>query len=115
MCFCRTDMIVSGSIGNRVSSMLQYHLHPFKYFRLAEDEESLTPNSQTLLLQSQPDSWASNSAQQPVPNWYLSPQKLQVNTHLTHPARHLRPPADSVSTHTHTNLYVLGAPSSWTS
>uniref|UniRef100_A0A8C7DPL9 [histone H3]-trimethyl-L-lysine(27) demethylase n=1 Tax=Oncorhynchus kisutch TaxID=8019 RepID=A0A8C7DPL9_ONCKI len=26
----------------------------------------------------QPDSWASNSAQQPVPNWYLSPQKLQM-------------------------------------
>uniref|UniRef100_A0A4W5PNC0 [histone H3]-trimethyl-L-lysine(27) demethylase n=1 Tax=Hucho hucho TaxID=62062 RepID=A0A4W5PNC0_9TELE len=25
----------------------------------------------------QPDSWASNSTQQPVPNWYLSPQKLQ--------------------------------------
>lgn len=92
MCFCRTDMIcLSGSIGNHVSSMLQYHSHPFKYFRLAEDEESLTPNSQTLLLQSQPDSWASNSAQQPVPNWYLSPQKLQVNTHLTNPALPLTP------------------------
>uniref|UniRef100_A0A4W5PNS9 [histone H3]-trimethyl-L-lysine(27) demethylase n=1 Tax=Hucho hucho TaxID=62062 RepID=A0A4W5PNS9_9TELE len=26
----------------------------------------------------QPDSWASNSTQQPVPNWYLSPQKLQM-------------------------------------
>uniref|UniRef100_A0A8C8LRX4 [histone H3]-trimethyl-L-lysine(27) demethylase n=1 Tax=Oncorhynchus tshawytscha TaxID=74940 RepID=A0A8C8LRX4_ONCTS len=26
----------------------------------------------------QPDSWASNLAQQPVPNWYLSPQKLQM-------------------------------------
>uniref|UniRef100_A0A3Q3WJR6 [histone H3]-trimethyl-L-lysine(27) demethylase n=1 Tax=Mola mola TaxID=94237 RepID=A0A3Q3WJR6_MOLML len=28
----------------------------------------------------QGDTWASNSAQQPVPNWYLSPQKLQNNS-----------------------------------
>uniref|UniRef100_A0A8C7NN17 [histone H3]-trimethyl-L-lysine(27) demethylase n=1 Tax=Oncorhynchus mykiss TaxID=8022 RepID=A0A8C7NN17_ONCMY len=72
-------------------SMLQYHLHPFKYFSLAEDKESLTPNSQTLLLQSQPDSWASNSAQQPVPNWYLSPQKLQLLDQLRSNRASLKP------------------------
>ncbi|XP_041822117.1 histone demethylase UTY-like isoform X2 [Chelmon rostratus] len=38
------------------------------------------------------DSWASNSAQQPVPNWYLSPQKLQVLEQLRSNRASLKPP-----------------------
>uniref|UniRef100_A0A8C7CNT2 [histone H3]-trimethyl-L-lysine(27) demethylase n=1 Tax=Oncorhynchus kisutch TaxID=8019 RepID=A0A8C7CNT2_ONCKI len=40
---------------------------------------------------SQPDSWASNSAQQPVPNWYLSPQKLQLLDQLRSNRASLKP------------------------
>uniref|UniRef100_A0A8C7F9F5 [histone H3]-trimethyl-L-lysine(27) demethylase n=1 Tax=Oncorhynchus kisutch TaxID=8019 RepID=A0A8C7F9F5_ONCKI len=40
---------------------------------------------------SQPDSWASNSAQQPVPNWYLSPQKLQLLDQLRNNRASLKP------------------------
>uniref|UniRef100_A0A671YV35 [histone H3]-trimethyl-L-lysine(27) demethylase n=1 Tax=Sparus aurata TaxID=8175 RepID=A0A671YV35_SPAAU len=40
----------------------------------------------------QGDSWASNSAQQPVPNWYLSPQKLQVLEQLRSNRASLKPP-----------------------
>uniref|UniRef100_A0A674EXD8 [histone H3]-trimethyl-L-lysine(27) demethylase n=1 Tax=Salmo trutta TaxID=8032 RepID=A0A674EXD8_SALTR len=40
---------------------------------------------------SQPDSWASNSAQQPVPNWYLSPQKLQLLDQLRSNRANLKP------------------------
>uniref|UniRef100_A0A8C7CEX2 [histone H3]-trimethyl-L-lysine(27) demethylase n=1 Tax=Oncorhynchus kisutch TaxID=8019 RepID=A0A8C7CEX2_ONCKI len=39
----------------------------------------------------QPDSWASNSAQQPVPNWYLSPQKLQLLDQLRSNRASLKP------------------------
>ncbi|XP_065807861.1 lysine-specific demethylase 6A-like isoform X2 [Labrus bergylta] len=38
------------------------------------------------------DSWASNSAQQPVPSWYLSPQKLQVLEQLRSNRASLKPP-----------------------
>uniref|UniRef100_A0A3Q3SYG1 [histone H3]-trimethyl-L-lysine(27) demethylase n=1 Tax=Mastacembelus armatus TaxID=205130 RepID=A0A3Q3SYG1_9TELE len=38
------------------------------------------------------DSWASNPAQQPVPNWYLSPQKLQVLEQLRSNRASLKPP-----------------------
>ncbi|XP_076579541.1 lysine-specific demethylase 6A-like isoform X2 [Chaetodon auriga] len=38
------------------------------------------------------DSWATNSAQQPVPNWYLSPQKLQVLEQLRSNRASLKPP-----------------------
>ncbi|XP_023136338.2 histone demethylase UTY-like isoform X2 [Amphiprion ocellaris] len=38
------------------------------------------------------DSWASNPAQQPVPNWYLSPQKLQVLEQLRSNRANLKPP-----------------------
>ncbi|KAF3706295.1 Lysine-specific demethylase 6A [Channa argus] len=38
------------------------------------------------------DSWASNSAQQPVPNWYLTPQKLQVLEQLRSNRASLKPP-----------------------
>ncbi|XP_029930892.1 histone demethylase UTY-like isoform X1 [Myripristis murdjan] len=37
------------------------------------------------------DSWASNSAQQPVPNWYLSPQKLQLLEQLRSNRANLKP------------------------
>ncbi|KAL1022106.1 hypothetical protein UPYG_G00022260 [Umbra pygmaea] len=40
---------------------------------------------------SQPDSWASNSAQQPVPSWYLSPQKLQLLDQLRSNRASLKP------------------------
>lgn len=45
--------------------------------------EAVIPVSFTLIqllfvFSPQGDSWASNPAQ-PVPNWYLSPQKLQVS------------------------------------
>ncbi|CAB1327722.1 unnamed protein product [Coregonus sp. 'balchen'] len=40
---------------------------------------------------SQPDSWASNSAQQSVPNWYLSPQKLQLLDQLRSNRASLKP------------------------
>uniref|UniRef100_A0A7N9ANX3 [histone H3]-trimethyl-L-lysine(27) demethylase n=1 Tax=Mastacembelus armatus TaxID=205130 RepID=A0A7N9ANX3_9TELE len=40
----------------------------------------------------QSDSWASNPAQQPVPNWYLSPQKLQVLEQLRSNRASLKPP-----------------------
>uniref|UniRef100_A0A8C8FMM7 [histone H3]-trimethyl-L-lysine(27) demethylase n=1 Tax=Oncorhynchus tshawytscha TaxID=74940 RepID=A0A8C8FMM7_ONCTS len=39
----------------------------------------------------QPDSWASNLAQQPVPNWYLSPQKLQLLDQLRSNRASLKP------------------------
>ncbi|XP_010891463.3 lysine-specific demethylase 6A-like isoform X4 [Esox lucius] len=42
--------------------------------------------------QSQTDPWASNSAQQPVPNWYLSPQKLQLLDQLRSNRASLKPP-----------------------
>ncbi|CAK6962520.1 lysine-specific demethylase 6A-like [Scomber scombrus] len=38
------------------------------------------------------DSWASNPAQQPVPNWYLSPQKLQLLEQLRSNRASLKPP-----------------------
>ncbi|KAI3365955.1 hypothetical protein L3Q82_009785 [Scortum barcoo] len=38
------------------------------------------------------DSWASNPAQQPVPNWYLSPQKLQMLEQLRSNRASLKPP-----------------------
>ncbi|KAM3585049.1 uncharacterized protein V6R79_006197 [Siganus canaliculatus] len=41
---------------------------------------------------SKADSWASNSAQQPVPNWYLSPPKLQLLEQLRSNRAALKPP-----------------------
>ncbi|XP_075907527.1 lysine-specific demethylase 6A-like isoform X2 [Nelusetta ayraudi] len=41
---------------------------------------------------SKTDSWAANSAQQPVPNWYLSPQKLQLLEQLRGNRAGLKPP-----------------------
>ncbi|KAI9525856.1 Lysine-specific demethylase 6A [Dissostichus eleginoides] len=38
------------------------------------------------------DSWVSNPPQQPVPNWYLSPQKLQVLEQLRSNRASLKPP-----------------------
>ncbi|XP_041834259.1 histone demethylase UTY-like isoform X1 [Melanotaenia boesemani] len=38
------------------------------------------------------DSWTSNPAQQPAPNWYLSPQKLQVLEQLRSNRANLKPP-----------------------
>ncbi|XP_047432780.1 lysine-specific demethylase 6A-like isoform X3 [Mugil cephalus] len=38
------------------------------------------------------ESWASNPAQPPVPNWYLSPQKLQVLEQLRSNRANLKPP-----------------------
>ncbi|XP_074520390.1 lysine-specific demethylase 6A-like isoform X2 [Halichoeres trimaculatus] len=38
------------------------------------------------------DSWASNPPQQPVPSWYLSPQKLQVLEQLRSNRASLKPP-----------------------
>nr|XP_020478296.1 lysine-specific demethylase 6A-like isoform X2 [Monopterus albus] len=38
------------------------------------------------------DSWASNPAQQPVPGWYLSPQKLQMLEQLRSNRASLKPP-----------------------
>ncbi|XP_029025099.1 histone demethylase UTY-like isoform X3 [Betta splendens] len=38
------------------------------------------------------DSWPSNPAQQPVPNWYLSPQKLQLLEQLRSNRASLKPP-----------------------
>ncbi|XP_038574335.1 lysine-specific demethylase 6A-like isoform X2 [Micropterus salmoides] len=38
------------------------------------------------------DSWASNPAQPPVPNWYLSPQKLQALEQLRSNRANLKPP-----------------------
>lgn len=38
------------------------------------------------------DSWASNPAQQQVPNWYLSPQKLQLLEQLRSNRASLKPP-----------------------
>nr|XP_061803204.1 histone demethylase UTY-like [Nerophis lumbriciformis] len=38
------------------------------------------------------DSWASNPVQQPVPNWYLSPQKLQLLEQLRSNRASLKPP-----------------------
>ncbi|KAK5847810.1 hypothetical protein PBY51_016910 [Eleginops maclovinus] len=38
------------------------------------------------------DSWVSNPPQQPVPNWYLSPQKLQVLEQLRGNRASLKPP-----------------------
>ncbi|KAM6893768.1 lysine-specific demethylase 6A-like isoform 2-T2 [Xenentodon cancila] len=38
------------------------------------------------------DSWTSNSAQQPAPNWHLSPQKLQVLEQLRNNRANLKPP-----------------------
>ncbi|XP_070711476.1 lysine-specific demethylase 6A-like isoform X2 [Pempheris klunzingeri] len=38
------------------------------------------------------DSWANNPAQQPVPSWYLSPQKLQVLEQLRSNRASLKPP-----------------------
>ncbi|CAJ1087103.1 lysine-specific demethylase 6A-like isoform X1 [Xyrichtys novacula] len=38
------------------------------------------------------DSWAGNPAQQPVPSWYLSPQKLQVLEQLRSNRASLKPP-----------------------
>ncbi|XP_008288732.1 histone demethylase UTY-like isoform X3 [Stegastes partitus] len=38
------------------------------------------------------DSWASNPAQQPVPNWYLPPQKLQALEQLRSNRANLKPP-----------------------
>ncbi|XP_034533227.1 histone demethylase UTY-like isoform X3 [Notolabrus celidotus] len=38
------------------------------------------------------DSWSSNPPQQPVPSWYLSPQKLQVLEQLRSNRANLKPP-----------------------
>ncbi|XP_051914660.1 lysine-specific demethylase 6A-like isoform X2 [Hippocampus zosterae] len=38
------------------------------------------------------DSWATNPVQQPVPNWYLSPQKLQLLEQLRSNRASLKPP-----------------------
>ncbi|XP_077368509.1 lysine-specific demethylase 6A-like isoform X2 [Festucalex cinctus] len=38
------------------------------------------------------DSWATNPLQQPVPNWYLSPQKLQLLEQLRSNRASLKPP-----------------------
>ncbi|XP_061571502.1 histone demethylase UTY-like isoform X2 [Cololabis saira] len=38
------------------------------------------------------DSWTSNPAQQPAPNWHLSPQKLQVLEQLRSNRANLKPP-----------------------
>uniref|UniRef100_A0A3Q2Y7K9 [histone H3]-trimethyl-L-lysine(27) demethylase n=1 Tax=Hippocampus comes TaxID=109280 RepID=A0A3Q2Y7K9_HIPCM len=40
----------------------------------------------------QVDSWATNPMQQPVPNWYLSPQKLQLLEQLRSNRASLKPP-----------------------
>ncbi|XP_034031214.1 histone demethylase UTY-like isoform X3 [Thalassophryne amazonica] len=56
------------------------------------EEQSCPAKRRRASSPSKGDSWASNAAQQPVPNWYFSPQKLQLLEQLRSNRASLKPP-----------------------